>query len=104
MANKADDDFIYSYGIVALPATPRGGWCLRLYEHRATLAEQHFPVAPGSLVQRMDWWHTLSNAERDEYTISFKGIAEAYNAYLVGVAYAEAETVGCAWLDALTSS
>lgn len=104
MATKTDDDFIYSYGIVPLPATPRSGWCLRLYEHRTTVAEQHFPAVPGSVAQGMDWWHTLTEAERAEYTTSFTDIVEAYNAYLVGVAYAAAETVACAWLDACTGS
>ncbi|WBS00140.1 hypothetical protein OU994_17610 [Pseudoduganella sp. SL102] len=104
MASEADDDFIYSYGIVPLSAAPRSGWCLRLYEHHITVAEQHFPTAPGSLAQSMNWWYTLNDVERTEYTISFNGIVEAYNAYLVGAAYAEAETVACAWLDAHSGS
>lgn len=104
MASEADDNFIYSYGIVPMPATPRSGWCLRLYEHRTTVAERHFPAASSSLQQGMDWWHTLTDQERAECIASCVGIEEAYSAHLVDVAYAEAETLACAWLAARNGS
>jgi hypothetical protein len=104
MTSDADDDFIFGYGIVPLPATPCSGWCLRLYEHRKAVAERHFPVAPGSAAQSLDWWHTLTDAERTEYMASCTDIPDAYRAYLVDVAYAEAETVACAWVDARTTA
>lgn len=104
MVSETDDNFIYGYGIVPLPAAPRNGWCLRLYEYRTAVAERHFPTAPGSLQQSMDWWQTLSDVERAEYMASCTGIPDAYDAYLAAVAYAAAETVACAWLDACTGA
>jgi hypothetical protein len=104
MAPETEDDFIYSYCIVPLPATSCSGWCLRCYEHRTPVAERHFPMAPASLEQSMVWWHTLTDLERAEYITSFTSIPDAYSAHLVDAAYAEAETVACAWLDARTGA
>lgn len=104
MASATEDDFIYGYGIVPLLATPRSGWCLRLYEYHTPVAERHFPIAPASLEQSLDWWQTLTEFERNECMASCAGIEEAYSAHLVDVAYAEAETLACAWLAARNGS
>jgi hypothetical protein len=91
----------YSYEITTRPAELGGGWKLRLLEESEEVGGGVFPVAPVDPYQGMTWWNTLMEDERGYWlkVANSARPADAYHAFLLAEAYANAESEAYAWLD-----
>lgn len=91
----------YSYEITPRPAELGGGWRLRLLENGEEVGGGVFPVAPADPHQGMAWWNAMAEAERGHW-LGVAGSArpaDAYDAFLLAEAHADAEGEAYAWLD-----
>jgi hypothetical protein len=91
----------HSYEINLRPVE-LGGWRLRLLEGDEEVGCEVFPVEEGSTQQGVDWWNRLQEPQRAHWlAVAGSAVpAEAWAAYLLGQAYADAEASAYAWLDA----
>ena len=91
----------YSYEITRRPDELGGGWRLRLLEDSEEVGGGVLPVVQADPHQGMTWWNAMNEAERGYWL----GLAEsarpadAYNAFLLAEAHANAEDEACAWID-----
>lgn len=95
----------YSYEINPRPIELGGGWRLRLIEDGEEVGGGVFLIEQAEPQQGMDWWNGLQEKERAwwlERAVE-RGVvgtaAEAYTAYLLAEAQADAEATACEWLD-----
>ena len=86
--------------------TPRlaelgSGWRLRLLEEGVEVGGGVFPVASADPHQGMTWWNAMAEAERGYWlgVADSARPADAYHAFLLAEAHADAEGEAYAWLD-----
>lgn len=91
----------YSYEITPRPSELGGGWRLRLLEDGEEVGGGVFPVAPADSSEGMTWWNAIAANERGHWLKMADSArpSDAYQAFLVAEAYADAEREAYAWLD-----
>jgi len=85
----------YSYEIKPRPAELGGGWKLDLLQDGQEVGGGVFPVLENDPQAGMDWWNGCSEQERAHWLMMAASArpADAYHAYLLAEAYADAERV-----------
>jgi len=91
----------YSYEITPRPLALGGGWRLRLLEDSMEVGGGAFPSEPADPYQGVAWWNALTEKERGQWLEKADSArpADAYHAFLLAEAYADAEAEAYAWLD-----
>lgn len=91
----------YSYEITPRPPELGGGWRLRLLEDGGEVGGGVFPVAEADPQQGMAWWNAIASTERGHWlkVADSERPSDAYQAFLLAEAYADAEGEAYAWLD-----
>ena len=91
----------YSYEITPRPKHLGGGWGLRFLEDGVTVGGGVFPVGQANPDQGITWWNAMAETESDSWLKKANSArsADAYYAFLLAEAYAEAESEAYAWLD-----
>lgn len=90
----------YSYEITQRPAELGGGWRLRLLEDDTEVGGGVFPAEPDPHLG-MTWWNAMTEEQRAHWlkvTDSARP-ADAYQAFLLAEAHADAESTAYDWLD-----
>lgn len=89
----------YTYTIEPRPPELGGGVRLRLLEDGEEMGGGVFPVAVDPLAG-IAWWNGASEAERSEWLHEAGSAvpAEAYAAYLIAQAHADADNEGQEWI------
>lgn len=90
------------YEIVPRPAELRGGWRLTLLENGQETGGVVFPILRRDPQAGMEWWNALTKEQREHWLMmSASAIpADAYRAYLLAEAYADARAEGEKWMAA----
>lgn len=96
----------YSYKITPHPVELGGGWKLRLLENEEEMGGGVFPVDDSDPDAGMRWWNECSEQERAHWlTMSASARpADAYHAFMLAEAYANAESTAYEWLDSRESA
>ena len=93
----------YSYEITLRPAELGGGWRLRLLQDSEEMGGGVFPIEQerADPQKGMSWWNAMSEAERGHWlkVAASARPADAYHAFLLAEAYADAEGEAYTWLD-----
>jgi hypothetical protein len=91
----------YSYTVEPRPDHLGGGWRLRLIEDGQEVGGGVFPAPARDPVEGIDWWNELSEADRGYWLKQAiePTAAEAFNAYLVASALADAEEEAQDWIN-----
>jgi len=91
----------YSYEIKLRPAELGGGWKLTLLQDGQEAGGGVFPIAQDDPQAGMSWWNECSEQERGHWLMMAASArpADAYHAYLLAEAYADAESTAYRWLD-----
>lgn len=91
----------YSYEITLRAAELGGGWKLRLLDGDLEMGGGVFPVVDDDPDAGMTWWNECSEQERAHWLTMASSArpADAYHAYLLAEAYADAEATAYEWLD-----
>ncbi len=92
-----------SYTITPIATASGNGWWLRTFVNGDEVGYRVFLARAASRMESMAWWDSLTNEERTRCAAHVISAAEAYQRHLLDVAYAEAETTACAWMDACIS-
>lgn len=92
-----------SYTITPITTASGNGWWLRTFVNGEEVGYRVFLAHATSRAESMAWWDGLTNEEQISAAYHAVGAIEAHQRYLLDVAYAEAETTACAWLEACTS-
>lgn len=94
----------YSYEISPRPVEFGGGWRLRMLEDGQEVGGGVFPVAENPDAGT-SWWNTCSEQERGHWLAVAKSAvpAEAWAAYQLAEAHADAEETAYDWLDSRES-
>jgi len=90
-----------SYEITPRPAELGGGWKLRLLDGDKEMGGGVFPVVADDPHAGMAWWNECSEQERAHWLTMAASArpADAYHAYQLAEAYADAEATAYEWLD-----
>lgn len=93
----------YTYEITPRPTELGGGWRLRLLEGDEEVGGGVFPIEQEKADphQGITWWNAMAAVERGHW-LKIAGSArpaDAYHAFLLAEAYADAEGEAYAWLD-----
>ena len=90
----------YSYQIEPRSVELGGGWRLRLLEDDTEAGGGVFPVV-AEPDAGMTWWNECSEQERSHWLMMSASArpADAYHAYQLAEAYADAESTAYEWLD-----
>jgi hypothetical protein len=91
----------YEYEILPRAAAVGGGWRLRLLDSGEEVGGGIFPAIADDPRTGMAWWNNLTTDERQHWlkAASLPTAADAYRAYLLVMAYADAEAEAYKWLD-----
>lgn len=91
----------YSYEIKPRLAELGGGWKLALLQDGLEVGGGVFPVLENDPQAGMDWWNRCSETERANWLKAAGSArpADAYHAFLMVEAYADAESAAYDWLD-----
>ncbi|MUI10926.1 hypothetical protein GJV26_00240 [Massilia dura] len=91
----------YSYTIEPRADQLGGGWQLRLIQEGLEVGGGVFPVPAHDPVEGIDWWDALGEDDRAYWlTQAIEPTAsEAFNAYLVASALADAEEHAKGWIN-----
>lgn len=91
----------YSYEITPRAVELGGGWKLRLLDAEQEMGGGVFPVVDDDPDAGMTWWNECSEQERAHWLTMAASArpADAYHAYLLAEAYADAEATAYEWLD-----
>lgn len=91
----------YSYEIKSRPAELGGGWKLDLLQDGQEVGGGVFPVLENDPQAGMDWWNACSEQERAHWLMMAASArpADAYHAFMLAEAYADAESTAYEWLD-----
>lgn len=93
----------YSYEITPRPAELGGGWRLRLLQNGEEMGGGVFPTEQEKADPQkgMTWWNAMTETERGHWlkVADSTRPADAYHAFLLAEAYADAEGEAYAWLD-----
>ena len=94
----------YSYEILPRPVELGGGWRLRMLEDDQEVGGGVFPVADDADAGA-NWWSACSEQERGHWLAVAKSAvpAEAWAAYQLAEAHADAEETAYDWLDSRES-
>ena len=95
----------HSYEINPRPVELGGGWQLRLLENEEEAGGGIFPVLDDPQAG-MSWWNALSEVGRAHWLLMAASArpADAYHAYLLAEAYADAKATAHDWLDSRGSA
>jgi hypothetical protein len=90
----------YSYQIEPRSDELGGGWRLRLLEDDTEAGSGVFPVVDEPNAG-MTWWNECSEQERSHWLMMAASArpADAYRAYQLAEAFADAESTAYEWLD-----
>jgi hypothetical protein len=90
----------HSYEINPRPVELGGGWRLRLLEDGEEAGGGVFPVMAEPNAG-MTWWNECSEQERSHWVMMAASArpADAYHAYQLAEAYADAESTAYKWID-----
>lgn len=90
----------HSYEILSRPSELGGGWRLQLLEDGEEVGGGVFPAVsdPGAGIT---WWNECGEQERAHWLMMAASArpADAYHAYQLAEAYADAESTAYEWLD-----
>ncbi|MTW02689.1 hypothetical protein [Pseudoduganella ginsengisoli] len=89
-----------SYTITPVSTASGNGWWLRTFVDGDEVGYRVFLARTANRAESMAWWDGLTNDERTDCATYSISATEAYQRHLLDVAYAEAETTACAWMDA----
>jgi hypothetical protein len=89
-----------SYTITSVSTASGNGWWLRTFVNGEEVGYRVFLARPATREESTAWWDGLTNDERTACAAYDISATDAYQRHLLGVAYAEAETTACAWMDA----
>lgn len=89
-----------SYTITSVSTASGNGWWLRTFVNGEEVGYRVFLARTANRTETMAWWDGLTNDERTACAAYDISATDAYQRHLLGVAYAEAETTACAWMDA----
>jgi len=91
----------YSYEINPRPVELGGGWKLRMIEDGEEVGGGVFPVPADDPHAGMAWWNECTEQERAHWLMMAASAiaADAYHAYMLAEAYADAEATAYEWLD-----
>lgn len=94
----------YSYEISPRPVEFGGGWRLRMLEDGQEVGGGVFPIVDDPEAV-MSWWNACSEQERGHWLAVAKSSvpAEAWAAYQLAEAHADAEETAYDWLDSRES-
>lgn len=95
----------YSYEINPHPVELGGGWELRLLNGDEEAGGGVFPIVDDPHAC-MNWWNSLSEVGRAHGLLMGASgrPADAYHAYLLAEAYADAKATAYEWLDSTGSA
>lgn len=90
----------YSYEITPHPVELGGGWRLRLLENEEEMGGGVFPVIADDPQSGITWWNECSEQERANWLMMSASArpADAYHAFMLAEAYADAESTAYKWL------
>lgn len=96
----------YSYEITPRPVELGGGWRLRLLEGSEEMGGGVFPVEDNEADADVRWWNECSQQEREHWLMMAASArpADAYHAFMLAEAYADAESTAYEWLDSKESA
>jgi hypothetical protein len=96
----------YSYEITPRPVELGGGWRLRLLEGNEEMGGGVFPIPEDDPQASITWWNNLSEVSRAHWLMIAASTqpADAYRAYELDEAYADAESTAYEWLDSRESA
>lgn len=91
----------YSYEIKSRPVELGGGWKLTLLQDGQEAGGGVFPIPEDDPQAGMDWWNGCSEQERAHWLMMAASArpADAYHAFMLAEAYADAESTAYEWLD-----
>ena len=91
----------YSYEITPRPVELGGGGRLRLLENEVEQGGGVFPVEDSDPDAGMRWWNECGEQERAHWLTMAASArpADAYHAFMLAEAYADAESTAYEWLD-----
>lgn len=94
----------HSYEILSRPPELGGGWRLQLLEDAEEVGGGVFPVVDDPDAG-MSWWNACSEQERSHWLMMSASArpADAYHAFMLAEAYADAEATAYEWLDSRES-
>lgn len=95
----------YSYEVIPRPVELGGGWRLRMLENGEEVGGGVFPIVLGDPQAGMTWWNDCSEPERGYWLAVAKSAvpADAWAAYQLAEAHADAEETAYGWLDSRES-
>jgi hypothetical protein len=91
----------YSYEIKPCPIELGGGWNLTLLQDGEEAGGGVFPVLENDPQAGMDWWKGRSEQKRAHWLMMAASArsADAYHAFMLAEAYADAKSTAYEWLD-----
>lgn len=91
------------YAIAPRTVAMGGGWKLTLLEHGRETGGGSFPIPKDDALAGMAWWNSMTEEQRGHWLMlaAPTTIADAYRAYLLAEAYADARDEGEAWIDVI---
>lgn len=91
----------YSFEIKPRPTELGGGWKLTLLQDGQEAGGGVFPVPEDDAQPGIDWWNGCSEQERAHWLMMAASArpADAYHAFMLAEAYADAESTANEWLD-----
>ena len=95
----------YSYKVIPHPVKPGGGWRLRMLENGEEVGGGVFPIVLDDPQAGVIWWNDCSEPERGHWLVVAKSavLADAWAAYQLAEAHADAEETAYDWLDSRAS-
>ena len=95
----------YSYEVIPRPVELGGGWRLRMLENGEEVGGGVFPIVLDDPQAGVTWWNNCSEPERGHGLAVAKSAvpADAWAAYQLAEAHADAEETAYDWLDSRES-
>ena len=95
----------YSYEVIPRLVELGGGWRLRMLENGEEVGGGVFPIVLDDPQVGVTWWNDCSEPERGHWLAVAKSAvpADAWAAYQLAEAHAEAEETAYDWLDSRES-
>jgi hypothetical protein len=95
----------YSYEILPRPVELGGGWRLRMFEDGKEVGGGVFPIVLDDPQAGVTWWNGCREPERGHWLAVVQSAvpAEAWVAYQLAKAHADAEETAYDWLDSRES-
>ena len=95
----------YSYEVIPRLVELGGGWRLRMLENGEEVGGGVFPIVLDDPQAGVTWWNDCSEPERGHWLAVAKSAvpADAWAAYQLAEAHADAEETAYDWLDSKAS-